>query len=172
MASKRGALSWGAEAQRRAEKLSESERPAWLPTQEQIDGYFAALRGSRILVTGARDWDDRRSVGASLKRALKFLNVYDPEDATLVHGGEIKGADRLASSIAQRMGLLLERHRMIDGPALDGVDGDILLGFLREDDGPNELVESWILADMPVILCRQSGQREQVSGEFLNMQRF
>lgn len=172
MASKRGSLSWGAEAERRAEKLREADRPEWMPSQEQIDGYFADLRGVRVLVTGARDWNDRKSVGASLKRALKFLGSEGPERATLIHGGDTAGTDRLASSIALKMGFMIERYRGVDGPVLEGVDADILIGFVRDREQPGEFIEGWLLADRPAIICAQSELGDSVSGEFLNMQRF
>jgi len=157
-------LSWGAEAEELTRELEASSRPAWMPSQEQIDGYLEDLRGARVLVTGSKGWDDRRSISASLKRALKFLGKEDPEQATLIHGAE-RGAEKLASTIALREGFIIESHpaerwrHSPECPAEDpgdggcwqgrnscrratqrrnrevlSSDGDILLAFIEDGD--------------------------------------
>ena len=79
-------------------------------------GMLSALEGipllmpSRILVTGSRDWADRRSVAIALHTTLVALELRDsPEQAILVHGAA-RGLDSIAAEIADRWGMQTEAH--------------------------------------------------------------
>lgn len=135
MDSRHRPLSWAEEAELIARAKSSDERPAWMPSAEDIAAYLDEIRISRILMTGSRGWTDRRSIAASLKRALKYLAV-EPERAVLVHGGAF-GADALAAQVAREMGLALEAHpaqwgiHSDDCPAEDPGDGTCWQGMVR-----------------------------------------
>ncbi len=62
----------------------------------------------RILVTGSRDWDDRKVIAEALVNAGAIL--YDGEPITLVHGACPTGADQIADEWASEQGLPIERH--------------------------------------------------------------
>lgn len=65
---------------------------------------------ARILVTGSRNWADRRSVAIALHTTLVALELRDsPEQAILVHGAA-RGLDSTAAEIADRWGLQTEAH--------------------------------------------------------------
>lgn len=80
------------------------------------------MTGLRILVTGSRDWRDRRAVGQALVSAIEdhgaHLIVPDNvvgqqmqwERVTVVHGDCPRGADRIASRIAEAWGMQVEAH--------------------------------------------------------------
>lgn len=59
---------------------------------------------TRILITGARDWDRRSLIVAALRDAWRLR-----PDATLVHGGAV-GADQMAAEIWASGGLPTEEH--------------------------------------------------------------
>lgn len=67
----------------------------------------------RIMMTGSRDWTDKRSIAAALKRAIKFIGKdpkIQPFELTLVHG-DASGADRLTARIAEEyFGMFTEAH--------------------------------------------------------------
>ena len=62
---------------------------------------------SRVLVTGSRDWLDRRAVGRALLSVQVLLAVGTP---TLVSGACPTGADEIAEAIAAALGWPVERH--------------------------------------------------------------
>jgi len=194
-----GQTSWAQEAQQRTLEAEAESRPKWMPSQEQIDGYFSDLRGGRILVTGSKSWSSRKAVASSLSRALKFLG-WSPEKATLIHGGE-KGADKIASTLAAREGLITEAHhadrwchspecpseKPADGGCWQGrkscrratqrrnreilnSDGDILLAFIEDGDpGPQAMVREWIAELKPAIVCELDSETGSISGELIHM---
>ena len=63
------------------------------------------MKKLRILVTGARDWSDRKI----LEQTLDGLLDDSMTDVTLVHGGA-KGADTMAAEWAAKHGIRTERY--------------------------------------------------------------
>lgn len=57
----------------------------------------------RILVTGSRNWADRKAVREAL------LETYTSDLVTVVHGGA-QGLDRIAGEVAAELGLIVESH--------------------------------------------------------------
>lgn len=63
----------------------------------------------RILITGSRDWDDRRAIAD----ALLDLNDWYPidwDEVVIVHGDCPTGADKLADDWAKSYDIKRERH--------------------------------------------------------------
>jgi len=64
----------------------------------------------RILVTGGRDYTDRRAVARALRHlGGHYIHGARPADIVLVHG-DATGADRLAANEAERFGWRTEAH--------------------------------------------------------------
>lgn len=59
----------------------------------------------RILITGSRDWRDRRAIVEALVNAAAGAVAV-----TVVHGACPTGADAMADLIARRLGFTVERH--------------------------------------------------------------
>lgn len=59
-----------------------------------------AVSAMRIVVCGSRSWRDRSAVEAALKRL--------PRGSQVVHG-DARGADRMAGSVAERLGHFVAR---------------------------------------------------------------
>lgn len=63
----------------------------------------------RILVTGSRDWTDRRTIAAALATAWRDLG--QPHDAVLVQGEcHLGGADQIAADLWRAWGYPVEGH--------------------------------------------------------------
>jgi YspA, cpYpsA-related SLOG family len=60
----------------------------------------------RILITGGRSWSDREIIFYAILEASRGVLW---KDVTVVHGGA-KGADTIASEIAQALGMKTEAH--------------------------------------------------------------
>jgi hypothetical protein len=117
--------------------------------------------GTRILVTGSRNWSDRNLIIATLKR-------YDDTHTTLVSGACPTGADLIAEQEAERFGWNIERHpanwdkygksagprrnqEMVDAGA------DICLAFpLPDSRGTWDCTRRAIAANIPVIIQGRS----------------
>lgn len=63
---------------------------------------------SRLLVTGSRNFDDRKKMSRAFKRVLEKFGYTD--DLTLISGGA-RGADSLAESIFRNWGFNVEVHK-------------------------------------------------------------
>lgn len=152
-------------------KAAESERPTWMLSEEEIEGYFAEFGPVRILVTGSSEWTNKRAIAGSLRRALKYLK-REAENATVIHDGS-QGADRLAESIAIELSL----QTKVDHPNWSTLTenrspklrGDILLAFIsNRDPKPKAILKGWIKDARPAILCSQDGDGA-VKAKFFNM---
>ena len=153
-------------------KTAEAERPDWMLTEQEIEDYFAEFGPVRILITGSREWTNRRSIAGAIRRALKFLN-REAGNATVIHGGS-RGADRLAESIA----IELELMAKVEHPNWSSLskketklEGDILLAFIQDrEKEPTRELKRWLKDGRPAILCSQDGDGA-VRGKFFNMDR-
>ena len=75
---------------------------------------------ARILVTGSRDWTDKRTIAHALYATWHMLGR--PRDAVLVQGEcHLGGADKIAADIWRAWGYPIEGH-----PAERGPDGRVL----------------------------------------------
>ncbi|GLP64266.1 hypothetical protein TUSST3_08860 [Streptomyces sp. TUS-ST3] len=86
------------------------------------------MKPYRVLVTGSRDWEDRRVIREALAVAAFFES--DTDDVVIVHGACPSGADRIASEwvreeFARRLGFREEAH-----PANWRINGK-RAGFIR-----------------------------------------
>lgn len=167
-------------------------------TEKELQKYLAKKSKPRILVTGSRTWTDRKSIEASLEKALKFIGK-SAEDATLIHGAA-RGADLLCASIARELGMKLEAHPADwsthsancpksapkNGSCWQGrpsckragfrrnkemIDSGaaILIALIRDESaGASGTLDLWLKEDRPVIICRQDGDGK-VRGQLLNM---
>ena len=61
----------------------------------------------RLLVTGSRNWANRKAVGRALYEA--WTEAGSPTDAVLVHGAA-RGLDSIAADIWSSKGLKVEAH--------------------------------------------------------------
>lgn len=61
----------------------------------------------RIIVTGSREFDDRRLMRNALVQALDRVCPNGDDDVTLVHG-DARGADRMAAAMVPEWGLIVE----------------------------------------------------------------
>ena len=67
----------------------------------------------RVLITGSRDWDDRRAVDVAIMDWFNlgfYLEGRSPKDITLVSGGCPTGADRMGELIGNILGFNVEVH--------------------------------------------------------------
>lgn len=70
----------------------------------------------RILITGSRDWDNFKSIQYRIVEAIEeWINDHPGLDSsgpldwvTIIHGGNPRGADRIADIFARKHGLPLE----------------------------------------------------------------
>lgn len=56
----------------------------------------------KVLVTGSRDWSDKRAVHLALKQL--------PPDTVIIHGACPTGADAMADAIAKKLGLTVRAY--------------------------------------------------------------
>ena len=63
---------------------------------------------TRLLITGSRDWDDRRRIELALRHW--WLTNGRDSTAVLVTGACPTGADRMAEDVWRRQSLPVERH--------------------------------------------------------------
>ena len=61
----------------------------------------------RLLITGSRDWTDKRTVTREMYRWWEEAGL--PVDVTVVHGGA-RGADTIAAEVAREVGFKVEEH--------------------------------------------------------------
>lgn len=64
---------------------------------------------TRFLITGSRDWDDEESIHNALENLL-MLHADDEGLPVLVSGSCPTGADRIAETYWDMLGLPVERH--------------------------------------------------------------
>ncbi|PVB46375.1 DUF2493 domain-containing protein [Mycobacteroides abscessus] len=62
----------------------------------------------RVLITGSRNWSDRRVIHSALFEEL-MVDTGQPEDVTVIHGAA-SGADSLAAWVASSLGMTTEAH--------------------------------------------------------------
>ena len=65
-----------------------------------MTGHERALAGTRVVVCGSRSWGDWFALESALKRL--------PRGSQVVHG-DARGADRMAGSVAERLGHYVAR---------------------------------------------------------------
>ena len=128
--------------------------------------------GLRILVTGSRDWTDKRAIARALCDAIDHYgehvltrDEYGPkvlwDQVTVVHGAA-RGADTLAGRIAAAWGMCVEahpadwdRHRKAAGPlrnkAMVSLGAHVCLAFpLGRSIGTRHCMKEANAAGIPV----------------------
>lgn len=117
----------------------------------------------RVLVTGSRDWTDRRAVWFAIFN--QYLDCDNPADFTVVHGDCPTGADRIAHEFCawQPLRVTEERHPAdwdvhgkAAGPLRNQVmvdlGADICLAFpLGDSRGTRDCMRRAQAAGIPII---------------------
>ena len=119
----------------------------------------------RILVTGSRDWDDRRQFDHELAVAVG-TGKRTGRAVVIVHGACPRGADQLADEIARAHGIDVEPHPA-DWDAFGKAAGfrrnaemvalgaDLCLAFIRDGSrGATHCAETARKAGIPVMYFR------------------
>lgn len=124
----------------------------------------------RILITGSRDWTDRRIIEDAIVKAARDADVH-PQDTVIVHG-KARGADTIAAEIGLKYGCQVEGHDAawsLHGKAAGHIrngemvraGADIVLAFpLGESRGTRDCIVQARVAGIPVVVY-EGGQEQQ-----------
>ncbi len=63
----------------------------------------------RVLITGSRGWEDRRTIFRALTD-IALVNDFEHDEFVLVSGACPTGADRIGEDVAEEIGWAVERH--------------------------------------------------------------
>lgn len=113
----------------------------------------------RVLITGSRNWTDEKKI----ERAIQIATLGQSKSRTVIVHGAAKGADRIAGTIAEGMGLHVEAypadwdvHGKSAGPIRNqqmvDLGADICLAFpLGESRGTRHCMQAAEKAGIKVI---------------------
>jgi Protein of unknown function (DUF2493). len=116
----------------------------------------------RILITGAREWQDENAVQDAIFEWVYF-NSPEPEEIVVVHGDAARGADRMARDFARACDWITEEAHPADwswgngGGALRNIHmvslgADVCLAFIRgKSAGTRHCAGEAAKAGIPVI---------------------
>ena len=128
----------------------------------------------RVLITGSRDWTDRQALGEALIEA-RCQAVTGPllRRMLLVSGACPTGADRMAETLAEGWGWLVERHPadwerygkaagFRRNAEMVALGAEVCLAFIKNDSrGASHTADLAEKAGIPTIRTLASGPRSE-----------